>query len=134
MKEWKIALLILVWPALLLGGSFYLYSRAMKPRIELRNLSRTQIESLSVDYAPSLSNGVGGQRVSFGSMKPGANIEFLFPKGEFFVLVNFTQDGKSHQLECGAIGDTATGTLLVTLQPNPENSGCAKLSVIEAPK
>lgn len=133
MKEWKIALLILIWPALLLGGSFYLYHRATKPRLEVRNLSRTEIESLSIDYAPNSSNGVGMVKETFQGIKPGANVEFNFPKGEFYVLVNFVQNGKSHQLECGSIGDTATGTLLVTLQPNPENSGCAKFAVIEAP-
>lgn len=134
MKEWKIALLILVWPALLLGGAFYLYQRATKPRIEIRNLSRTTIESLTVEYAPSLSSGVGMVKENFGEIKPGRNIEFKFPAGEYYVLVSFTQAGKSRQLECGAIGDTSAGMLLVTLQPNPENSGCAKLSVIEAPK
>lgn len=134
MKEWKIALLILVWPALLLGGAFYLYNRATKPRIEIRNFSRTAIEGLFVEYAPSLSNGQGMQKEVFGDLKPGANVEFKFPPGQYYVLVTFTQAGKSRQLECGAIGDTAAGMLLVTLQPDPENSGCAKLSVIEAPK
>lgn len=134
MKEWKIAFLILIWPALLISGSLYLYQRATTPRIEVRNLSRTTIESLVVEYAPSLSNGVGMVKEAFGDLKPGSNAEFKFPKGEYYVLVNFIQIGRPRQLECGMIGDTNAGMLLVTLQPDPEKSGCAKLAVIEAPK
>lgn len=111
-----------------------MYQRASKPRIEIRNFSHATIESLSVEYAPSLSNGAGMVKETFGELKYGNNVEFQFPKGEYYVLVNFVQAGKSHQLECGMIGDTATGMFLVTLQPNPDSSGCAKLSVIEAPK
>jgi hypothetical protein len=134
MKEWKIALLILIWPALLLGGGFYMYQRATKPRIEIRNLSRAVIESLAVEYAPNLSNGVGLRKEPFGDIKPGVDVEFQFPEGEYFVNVSFSQAGRSRQLECGVIGDTKTGMFLVNLLPDPESSECAKLSVIEAPK
>jgi hypothetical protein len=73
-------------------------------------------------------------KAALGNLKAGSDAEFKFPAGEFFVNVSFVQAGRSRQLECGVIGDTATGLFLVNLQPNPENSGCAKLSVIEAPK
>lgn len=133
MKDWKIALLIMVWPALLLSGSLYLYLRATKPKIEIRNLSRTRVEALTVEFAPSMANGAGLQKETFRDIESGANIEFKFPKGEHFVNVSFTQAGKTRHLECGVIGDANTGMFLVTLWPDPERSGCAKFAVIEAP-
>lgn len=133
MKEWKIALLILIWPVLLLGGALFMYKKASQPRVEVRNFSGTDIAEFTVDYAPSLANGQGAVKAALGEIRRGASAEFRFPKGEYFVNVSFTQAGRARQLECGIIGEENAGMFLVSLQPDPQKSGCVKLSVLESP-
>jgi hypothetical protein len=134
MKEWKIALLIMIWPALLAGGVYFMYQRATKPRIEVRNFSGTKVDSIVVDYAPSLANGGSVKEASLGDLGPGGATEFNFPEGDFFVNIAFSRDGKRQQFECGLIGDVKAGMLFMRIEPDAQNSRCTKFSVLEAGK